>query len=163
MLAASSENDTNKENFLEFTMQLYDSGTQPIVFVGPEERNLLGYFQNALRRSVPVIFEPEPQGFAALVANCNLFVTCDSGPLACALSVRTVAIFPKREFRSAPCCGARLFSYAAAPASYLRSDGFWQATGPARPGISSCTTSSTGALPATRCAISESSGNCARR
>ena len=90
----------DKENFLELAMQLYASGMQPILFIGPEEQSLSHYFQKALYRRAPVLFEPEPRAFAALVANCHLFVACDSGPLhlACALGVRTVAIFLKNDF-----------------------------------------------------------------
>ena len=89
-----------KDNFLELTRRLRAEGTQPIVFIGPEERDLLGYFSDALGPGVPVLLEPEPRAFAALVANCSLFVGCDSGPvhLACALRVRTIAIFLQANF-----------------------------------------------------------------
>ena len=65
------------------------------MFVGPEEKEDLVYLRAALAHRVPVAFEHDVRYFAALVANCNLFVGCDSGPLhlACALGVRTVAIF----------------------------------------------------------------------
>ena len=73
---------------------------QPIVFIGPEESDLLGYFSDALGPGVPVLLEPDVRAFAALVANCKLFVGCDSGPvhLACALRVRTIAIFLQANF-----------------------------------------------------------------
>jgi len=89
-----------KENFLELAQRLRTEGTQPIVFIGPEERDLLGYFSAALGPGVPVIVEPDVRAFAALVANCQLFVGCDSGPvhLACALRVRTIAIFLQANF-----------------------------------------------------------------
>jgi heptosyltransferase-3 len=66
-----------------------------MVFLGPEERDCLGYFQRELAGALPVVFEPDVRKFAALVANCDLFVACDGGPvhLACALRVRTLALF----------------------------------------------------------------------
>jgi len=84
-----------KEKFLELANRLLGTQVQPVIFVGPEERNLLDYFQRELGGSAPTIFEPNARAFASLLANCNLFVACDSGPvhLACALRVRTVVIF----------------------------------------------------------------------
>ncbi len=60
---------------------------------------MAGYFKAALQRHGAVAFEPDVRKFAALVAQCDLFVACDSGPmhLACALRVRTVAIFLKND------------------------------------------------------------------
>ena len=71
-----------------------------VIFVGPEERELIRYFQQVLRERIPVVSESDPRGFAAMVANCDLFVACDSGPVhvACALGVRTVAIFLQNNF-----------------------------------------------------------------
>ncbi len=39
--------------------------------------------------------------FAAMVSNCHLFITRDSGPMhmACALGVRTIAIFEERDVK----------------------------------------------------------------
>lgn len=89
-----------RESFLELVTKLRAEGTRPIIFVGPEERDLLVYFQQVLRHRTPAIFEPNARAFASLVANCRLFVACDSGPvhLACALRVRTVAIFLNDNF-----------------------------------------------------------------
>jgi ADP-heptose:LPS heptosyltransferase len=89
-----------KENFLELAQRLRAEGTQPIVFIGPEESDLLGYFSDALGPGVPVLLEPDVRAFAALIANCSLFVGCDSGPvhLACALRVSTIAIFLQANF-----------------------------------------------------------------
>lgn len=89
-----------KENFLGLAIRLLGAGAQPVIFAGPEERDLLPYFQGELQHRAPTIFERDLRVFAALVANCSLFVACDSGPvhLACALRVRTVAIFLKNEF-----------------------------------------------------------------
>ena len=89
-----------KENFLDLANRLRAANAQPVIFAGPEEKDLLPYFQRELGRRAPAIFEPNIRSFASLVANCNLFVACDSGPvhLACALRVRTVVIFLKDEF-----------------------------------------------------------------
>jgi ADP-heptose:LPS heptosyltransferase len=89
-----------RENFLKLVAQLRAEDTRPIVFVGPEEKGGLPYFQKALQYCAPVIFEPDARSFAALLAHCHLFVACDSGPvhLACALRVRTIAIFLKNDF-----------------------------------------------------------------
>jgi lipopolysaccharide heptosyltransferase III len=90
----------DREHFRELVMQLCALGTQPIVFVGPEESDTLVYLQAVLGYRVPVVFEPAVRSFAALVANCSLFVGCDSGPLhlACALGIRAVAIFLNDNF-----------------------------------------------------------------
>ena len=90
----------SKKSFLELVKRLRGAGTQPVIFVGPEEKNLLSYFQRELEQGAATVFEPDVRAFASLVANCNLFLACDSGPmhLACALRVRTVAIFLNDDF-----------------------------------------------------------------
>jgi lipopolysaccharide heptosyltransferase II len=90
-----------RQNFLELATRLRGAELQPVIFVGPEEHDLFAHFQQALRHRAPVLFEPDVRSFASLVANCHLFVACDSGPvhLACALRVRTVAIFLKDDFK----------------------------------------------------------------
>jgi ADP-heptose:LPS heptosyltransferase len=89
----------DKENFLQLAIRLSDLAVQPVMFVGPEEKDLLAYFERELKGKVPAIFEPDIRAFASLVANCRLFVACDSGPvhLACAVRVRTIAIFLKDD------------------------------------------------------------------
>ena len=84
-----------KRSFAQVAAELRSRGVKPIVFVGPEERELFEYFRNVLSYRSVVVFEPCQRKFAALIANCDLFVACDSGPmhLACALRTRTVAIF----------------------------------------------------------------------
>ncbi len=86
-------------NFVELAMLLGTQGARPIVFVGPEEIDTLAYLRSVLAHRVPVCFEPRIKTFASLVANCHLFVACDSGPvhLACSLRVRTVTIFLKND------------------------------------------------------------------
>jgi ADP-heptose:LPS heptosyltransferase len=90
-----------KQNFLELAGELRGLGANVIIFVGPEERELIAYFRQVLRYRIPVCFDPDPRSFASLVAGCDLFVACDSGPvhLACALRVRTVAIFLKNNLK----------------------------------------------------------------
>ncbi|MGH7824242.1 MAG: glycosyltransferase family 9 protein [Candidatus Binatia bacterium] len=89
-----------KDNFVELIKDLRGRGIKVLIFVGPEEEDLRDYFRRALSGQVPVIYEKSLRLFAALVSTCKLFVACDSGPmhLACALGVRTVAIFQKRNF-----------------------------------------------------------------
>lgn len=89
-----------KENFRQLAERLLDAGAKPMIFVGPEERDLLAYFRRELKGRAPIIFEPDVRAFASLIANCDLFVACDSGPvhLACALRVRTVVIFLHDDF-----------------------------------------------------------------
>jgi heptosyltransferase-3 len=81
-------------NFCQLVTSLRRWGVNVIIFFGPEERELIGFFKDALDTEIPLVFEPSVRDFAAMVSNCNLFVTCDSGPmhLACALGKRTVAI-----------------------------------------------------------------------
>ncbi|HEX9444068.1 MAG TPA: glycosyltransferase family 9 protein [Candidatus Binatia bacterium] len=89
------------EKFLELAAALKRPGVRVALFVGPEEKELIGFFQSRLGKEIPVLYEPAVRGFAAMVARCDLFVTCDSGPmhLACALRARTVAIFQKADQR----------------------------------------------------------------
>jgi len=88
------------KNFCELITALYWQGVNVVTFFGPDEKNLMGYFSDALEPRIPLIFEPSPRDFAAMVSNCDLFITCDSGPmhLACALGTRTVAIFQNPSF-----------------------------------------------------------------
>src|SRR5438874_4219606 len=75
-------------------------GLKRCTFIGPEERDSIGYFRDALVCDIPIVFEPSIRNFAAMVSNCDLFVTCDSGPMhmACSLGIRTVAIFQHPNF-----------------------------------------------------------------
>ena len=89
------------ENFVALAAALKSRGASIALFVGPEERELIPFFQKAAGADVPVLFEPSVRGFAAMVAACALFITCDSGPmhLACAVETRTIAIFQKPDHR----------------------------------------------------------------
>jgi heptosyltransferase III len=87
-----------KENFMQVITNLNTQCINLVVFVGPEEKDVIGYFKETLPRDVPLVFEPSTRIFAALVSNCALFIACDSGPmhLACALGVRTIGIVVKK-------------------------------------------------------------------
>ncbi|HEY1371797.1 MAG TPA: glycosyltransferase family 9 protein [Candidatus Binatia bacterium] len=89
------------ENFAALAAALKSRGAKVALFVGPEETDLIPFFQKAVGADVPVLFEPSIRGFAAMVAGCALFITCDSGPmhLACAVGTRTIAIFQKADHR----------------------------------------------------------------
>ena len=86
--------------FCELITALSRQGLNVVTFIGPDEKNSLGYFRDALEPAIPIVFEPSSRDFAAMVANCDLFVTCDSGPMhmACGLGIRTVAIFENPNF-----------------------------------------------------------------
>ncbi len=83
------------ENFCQLITALYRQEPKVVVFVGPEERKLTELFKQRLQPDIPLIFEPSLRIFAAMISNCHLLITCDSGPmhLACAVGVRTVALF----------------------------------------------------------------------
>ncbi|HEV8341300.1 MAG TPA: glycosyltransferase family 9 protein [Candidatus Binatia bacterium] len=88
-----------KEYFLELIHDLNAHGLRVVVFLGPEEKNLIEFFRRCLKPDVALVYEPSLRIFAAMISRCQLFVACDSGPmhLACALGVRTVAIFQKPD------------------------------------------------------------------
>lgn len=91
----------DKAKFADLASRLRRAGARPVIFVGPEERDWLGYFQSQSAGAAPTVFENDVRKFASLVVNCDVFVACDSGPmhLACALRVRTVAIFLASDVR----------------------------------------------------------------
>jgi heptosyltransferase-3 len=101
-----------ESNFVRLIQSLTARRARVIAFVGPEEQGLMAYFEGNLPPDTPVIYEPSLRKFAAMVSRCDLFVTCDSGPmhLACALGVRTVALFLKSDFRrwGPPSANARI-------------------------------------------------------
>ena len=85
---------------MQLIKKLTARGIRIVVFLGPEEQERMAYFTDNLKPHAPVIFEPALRKFAAMVSQCKLFLTCDSGPmhLACALGVRTIAIFQNNDF-----------------------------------------------------------------
>lgn len=88
------------ENFCQVITALRSQDLNVLTFVGPEEKDSVRYFRDALGFDTPIVFEPSIRAFAAMVANCDLFVTCDSGPMhmACGLRIPTVAIFQHPNF-----------------------------------------------------------------
>lgn len=88
------------ENFLKLITSLRNQGTSVIVFFGPDEKKSMGFFGQSLGKDIPLVFEPSLRTFASIVSNCKLFIAGDSGPmhLSCALGVRTIALFLKRNF-----------------------------------------------------------------
>ena len=88
------------KNFCELITALYWQGINVVTFFGPEEKDLTGYYSDALDSGIAKVSALAPNDFAAMVSNCNLFVTCDSGPmhLACVLNTPTVAIFQHPNF-----------------------------------------------------------------
>jgi ADP-heptose:LPS heptosyltransferase len=87
-------------NFYELITALHFQGLNVITFIGPEEKNSIALFRDALDSNIPIVFEPSSRDFAAMVSNCDLFITCDSGPMhmACSLRIRTLAIFLNPDF-----------------------------------------------------------------
>jgi ADP-heptose:LPS heptosyltransferase len=79
--------------------KLRQHGLKVIAFVGPEEQDITESLRASVDPSVPVIFEPSPRKFAALIAGLDLLICCDSGPmhLACATGVPVLAIFQERN------------------------------------------------------------------
>lgn len=89
-----------KDNFLKLVEALKLRGVAVVVFAGPEEKDIIEYFRQTLPADIKLVCERDLRTFAAMVAQCRLFVTCDSGPmhLACSLGVRTIAIFQNHDF-----------------------------------------------------------------
>jgi ADP-heptose:LPS heptosyltransferase len=87
------------ENFISVTNGLRHRGVAVVVFLGPEESDLTESLRTSLDPAIPVICEPEVRKFAATVAQLDLFICCDSGPmhLACAVGVRVLAIFQEND------------------------------------------------------------------
>jgi heptosyltransferase-3 len=109
------------ENFCQLIADLRSQGLNVLTFVGPEEKDSVGYLRDALGFDMPVVFEPSIRAFAAMVANCDLFVSCDSGPMhvACGLGIPIVAIFQHRNFNrwGPPSSVARIVYRAGGPSA----------------------------------------------
>ncbi len=89
------------EDFCQLIGDLRRRSSNVVVFFGPEEKKLIGRVSQALGKDIPLVFEPSARTFAAMVSNCDLFIARDSGPMhmACALGVRTIAIFRRRDVK----------------------------------------------------------------
>ncbi len=89
------------ENFIRLIKALRTKEIKVLVFFGPEEKKSMEFFNKELGNVVPLVFEPSVRDFASTVSHCSLFISCDSGPmhLACALGVRTIAIFQNPDFK----------------------------------------------------------------
>ena len=88
-------------NFYELITALYRQSLNVVTFVGPEEKDSDRDICATLwSPNIAIVFEPSAREFAAMVSNCDLFVSCDSGPmhLAYGVGTRTVAIFQNPNF-----------------------------------------------------------------
>ena len=88
-------------NLLQLITALRAQEIKVIVFFGPGEKRLMRFFSQLLGKDIPFVFELSIIAFASMVSNCSLFIACDSGPmhLACAVGVRTIAIFQNSDFK----------------------------------------------------------------
>jgi heptosyltransferase-3 len=76
-----------------------------IIFHGNEEFDLVECLDALIPEEVPVSYSSNVRQFAALVAQCRQFITCDTGPmhLACALGVPVTSLFFRKSWvRFAP-------------------------------------------------------------
>ena len=96
---ASRQKRLPAEYFLQLAAALKRSGAKVVLFVGPEEQNMIDFFKRSLGPDIPVLYDSSVRIFAAMVSCCDLFVTSDSGPmhLACAVGARAVAIFQRGD------------------------------------------------------------------
>jgi len=87
------------ENFVEVVVGLTQKGFCVVTFLGPEEADIAEEIKVALGPGASLVAEPSLRKFAVMVAQLDLFICCDSGPmhLACAVGVRVLAIFRERD------------------------------------------------------------------
>jgi heptosyltransferase-3 len=87
------------ENFVEVVVGLTQKGFRVVTFLGPEEADIADEIKVALGPGAILVAEPALRKFAVMVAQLELFICCDSGPmhLACAVGVRVLAIFRERD------------------------------------------------------------------
>ncbi len=104
------------ENFAQVITGLTQKGFCVATFLGPEEADIAAEIKAALGPGAILVAEPALRKFAAMVAQLDLFICCDSGPmhLACAVGVRVLAIFRQRDLArwAPPPCVARTVSSA---------------------------------------------------
>ena len=87
------------ENFAQVIAALTQKGFRVVTFLGPEEADIADEIKLALGPDALLVAEPSLRKFAVMVAQLDLFICCDSGPmhLACAVGVRVLAIFRERD------------------------------------------------------------------
>lgn len=108
------------ENFVDLIHGLAQRGFSVVAFLGPEETDIAHALGGSLGPKIPLIYEPSVRKFAAMLAQLDLFICCDSGPmhLACSVGVPVVAIFQERDLmRWAPPASAARAVHGAAGVS----------------------------------------------
>jgi len=87
------------ENFVALIGALQRLGYHVVTFLGPDESDMADSLKTQFQTDSPIISEPSIRKFAAIIANLDLFICCDSGPmhLACSVGVPVVAIFQQRD------------------------------------------------------------------
>jgi heptosyltransferase-3 len=96
------------ERWAELITRLWERrapGEGLIVFHGNEEIERIETIESLIPDDVPVSYSKNLRQFAALVARCRQFISCDTGPmhLACALGVPVVSLFFRKSWtRFAP-------------------------------------------------------------
>ena len=87
------------ENFIALIGALQRSGYHVVTFLGPDESDMADSLKTQLQAGSAIVSEPSIRKFAAIVANLDLFICCDSGPmhLACSVGVPVLAIFQQRD------------------------------------------------------------------
>lgn len=84
-----------KDKFALLGNDLYKNyGAKILVFLGPDERELLSYMKDSMPKSI-IIVNTTLRQTAALIENCDLFVCNDSGLMhvSAAVNTPTIAIF----------------------------------------------------------------------
>lgn len=102
--------------FLELIEQLVnDTGADVLVFLGPEDTDLLPQFERIAGRRVHLVADAPFERVAALVHECHAFVSNDSGLMhtAAAMDVPVVGIFgPTDTLKNAPVGSATVLTAA---------------------------------------------------
>jgi len=99
-LGARGEKRWSLANFKMLIDCLLDQSCRILLFAGPQELDRLGALEDILPAEVRIDTTHDPRRFAALIANCSVFVTADTGPmhLAVAVGTPTVAIFTRSNY-----------------------------------------------------------------
>ncbi len=80
----------SEEKFLELARRLRSTGHRPLIFIGPKERHLVGYFVEFDQVKGVDLVE-----LAGAIERCKIFISNDTGPvhMAAALGVPTITLF----------------------------------------------------------------------